>query len=308
MNMTVGNTGLNIGDIKNNAQAGGKLDREFSKNTFAKIQAGQLESDTVADSQNKVSTTATSAVKDTATASLSGTSLVDQLLMQGRLSIPQDADPKAATDASRVDQQSAETIATATATVTATATSAQAEVLTTSQRADQLLVHGRLALQQGADPKVAADGSTSAGQVIGRTTTNSAQAATVFPAGTFKAMFGELPTNVDSGGLSGIVNAQGHNLTNQEITSYFAQNPSTTQMEQDKVAMGLSDAQMTHAIAIAMGQPYADSALVANANSIASGVAGSQNAVNNLYSNTWGGSGVQSGAAAAASEALSYQA
>jgi hypothetical protein len=304
MNMTVGNTGLNIGNIKSNAQAGGKLDREFSKNTFSEVRAGQLVSGDVVDSQNKVSTTATSAAKDTATASLSGTSLVDQLLMQGRLSIPQDADPKAASDASRVDQQSAETIAT----VTATATSAQAEILTTSQRADQLLVHGRLALQQGADPKVAADGSTSAGQVIGDTTTNSARAATVFPAGTFKAMFGELPTNVNSSGLSGIVNAQGHNLTNQEITSYFAQNPSTTQMEQDKVAMGLSDAQMTHAIAIAMGQPYADSALVANANSIASGVAGSQNAVNNLYSNTWGGSGVQSGVTAAASAALSYQA
>ncbi|MEO7108393.1 MAG: hypothetical protein ABIZ09_18590 [Rhodoferax sp.] len=291
MNMTVTNSSLNIADTSSNPSTGWKLDKQVAKKTFAEVQADQVLPGNIAASTNMASVTSASTASDnTSTVSLNSAQAVDQLSKQAGKTMLQDVDPNAAMGLSSDTGQSTE------GSVTAAGTSTQTDTLTTSQLSDQLFIHGQLGSLKSADPKV------------GSTPENTAQSTTSFPAGTFKALFGDMPSNVDRSGLSGITDSQGHNLTKQEITSYFDQNPSTTQMEQDKLALGLSDAQMANAIAIAMGQPYTAPTMDSSASGASGSGFGSSNATNNLYSSVWGTSDSQSNTAvtSGATPAISY--
>lgn len=70
----------------------------------------------------------------------------------------------------------------------------------------------------------------------------------------FKEIFGEMPTNLNRSGLSGIVDAHGNNLSNEQILSFFEQNPSMEQIQSTAAALGLSQAQVAQAEAIALGR------------------------------------------------------
>lgn len=70
----------------------------------------------------------------------------------------------------------------------------------------------------------------------------------------FKEIFGEMPTNLNRSGLSGIVDAHGNNLSNEQILAFFEQNPSMEQIQSTAAALGLSQAQVAQAEAIALGR------------------------------------------------------
>lgn len=91
----------------------------------------------------------------------------------------------------------------------------------------------------------------------------------------FKEIFGEMPTHQNRSGLSGIVDAHGNNLSNEQILSFFEQNPSIEQIQSTATALGLSQAQIAQAEAIALGRGAAAqrTATTSGANSSTSTVA-----------------------------------
>lgn len=113
--------------------------------------------------------------------------------------------------------------------------------------------------------------------VGGANTTASSQKASapaVSGSPSFKEIFGEMPTNLNRSGSSGIVDAHGNNLSNEQILSFFEQNPSMEQIQSTAAALGLSQAQVAQAEAIALGRGAMQrTATTSNANSSISTVA-----------------------------------
>ncbi|MBK6999760.1 MAG: hypothetical protein IPH35_07280 [Rhodoferax sp.] len=97
-------------------------------------------------------------------------------------------------------------------------------------------------------------GSSNATANSQKTNTPTANAGAASGSASFKEIFGEIPTNLNRSGLSGIVDARGNNLSNEQILSFFEQNPSMEQIQSTAAALGLSQAQVAQAEAIALGK------------------------------------------------------
>ncbi len=97
-------------------------------------------------------------------------------------------------------------------------------------------------------------GSSNATANSQKTNTPAASAGAASGGASFKEIFGEMPTNLNRSGLSGIVDAHGNNLSNEQILSFFEQNPSMEQIQSTASALGLSQAQVAQAEAIALGR------------------------------------------------------
>jgi hypothetical protein len=118
-----------------------------------------------------------------------------------------------------------------------------------------------------------------------------AQRTTPYAPLTIKSIYGEPPAGLDRSGLSGIIDKSGHNLSNEEIANFFDGNPSSADIAEMGLSLGLNQYQQARAIAIWRGTTYVEPVWVPNGASTIGGTAGGEITGNSLptaASGAWG--------------------
>lgn len=93
---------------------------------------------------------------------------------------------------------------------------------------------------------------------------------------TIKSFYGEPPAGLDRSGLSGIIDKSGNNLSNQEIADFFNGNPTTSEIAQMRLHLGLNEYQEARAISVWRGVKYAEPIWVPEGASTIGGTSGGE--------------------------------
>lgn len=112
-----------------------------------------------------------------------------------------------------------------------------------------------------------------------------------YPVLSIKSIYGETPAGLDRSGLSGIIDKSGHNLSNKEIADFFDGNPSTREIADMGLTLGLNQYQEARALAIWRGTSYAEPVWVPDGASTIGGSAGGEitgNGAPTIASGAWG--------------------